>query len=125
MTINHPLPLLWFAVLATGCAHQAALIAEHTLDAGVTAWSEHVDDAIANCRAQNLPTETARAACIEPVAQLDRDVVAPAVLSAVLALRAYWLGVSLDESPAELAKHLDAFRSALAGLPFEYFGGQP
>lgn len=112
------------AVFVLGCsAHSFALEGERTLEAASDAWSEHVTEAVEECRSQQLETEAERAACIEPVRKVDEDIVAPLVVAAVAALRAYWLGVSVGESPAELAKHMADFSEAVSGLPVEYFGG--
>jgi hypothetical protein len=125
---NRIVDLVFACVVAThafGCAasHRVAVRAEHTLEAGSAAWDDHTDHIIAVCRAKNLATQDERRACVDESFTLDKDVVKPAIVAAVLALRAYWIGVAMDEPPRELKLYLRNFAEAVKDLPPEFFAG--
>lgn len=125
---NRIVDLVFAFVVATqafGCAttHRVAVRAEHTLEAGSAAWDEHTDHIVAECRAKNLPTQDERRVCVDEAFTLDKDVVRPAITAAVLALRAYWIGVAMDEPPRELKLYIRNFAEAVKDLPPEFFGG--
>jgi len=127
--MRHRIIDLIFVVLvafnAAGCAasHRIAIRAEHTLEAGSDAWDQHTKGIIDVCRAKDLDTRDERLACVDEAYTLDKDVVKPAMSAAVLALRAYWIGVATGESPKELRLHLRAVAEAVKDLPPEFFGG--
>ncbi len=118
------LPLM--VSLSTGCAlsQQRLMVkAEHVLTAGAEHWDEKVAQEIDNCRAFDLETEAERRACIEPIADADELIVGPALVAAVMALRSYWAGVAIDESPEDLKQHVEELHRAIQDLPVEDFGG--
>lgn len=115
--------LLASSVLLAGCSLNHTMVrVEHTLVAGSEAWDEHVDTEIEKCRAQQLPAEEERKACIEPTSKVD-EAVAIAVTAAVAGIRAYWIGVAIGQSPKELKRHAFNVVSAISTLPVEHFGG--
>ncbi len=95
--------------------------AEDALAKDSQEWTETIEAKIAECRAQQLPTPEARSECIEPEQTIDRDIVAPATVAVVAALRAYWLAAANDASPVEFARLLDDLRVAVSDLPPEIF----
>lgn len=127
--MRHKVFDLVFALLVAtqmlGCAttHRVAIRAEHALEAGSDAWDNHTDHIISVCRAKNLATQAERRACVDETFSLDKDVVRPAVSAGVLALRSYWIGVAMDESPTELRLYIRNFAEAVKDLPPEFFGG--
>lgn len=127
--MRHRIFDLIFVVLvafnAAGCAasHRVAVRTEHALEAGSDAWDAHTKGVIEYCRARNLDTRDERLACVDETYALDKDIVRPAMSAAVLALRAYWVGVAVGESPKELRLHLRNVAEAVKDLPPEFFGG--
>jgi len=131
MTAEHDTPILvmilaFVAALglvlltASGCAtlqQRGAIRAERALGAGFIAWDMIVDSAIAKCEVDPDPAE-----CIEPIA-VANDGVEVAVVAAVAALRAYWIGVAAGADPKDLQHHLTAFYEAVSTLPPEAFAG--
>lgn len=109
-----------FLVACAG-SNQFMVTSELVLTAGSDAWDEHTDQVIEKCR--GLATSEQRAECVEPEYTIDKEIVAPSVVTAVAALRAYWLGVSIGEDPKDLAKHVSDFISATSDLPLSHFGG--
>lgn len=109
-------------VTLTGCSHGMVTF-EKAMDAGSAAWDQHVDAVIESCRAQQLPTESERAACVAEVRELDTQAVAPGVTATVAALRAYWIAKAAGAGPLELARLARQVYQAAAGLPLESFGG--
>ena len=111
--------ILAFVVVTSACAtHRPAILAERMLAEGSDAWGEHVDDVILGCRERALPTPAERAACVEPTRTIDATIVAPAIIAAVVALRAYWAAEDDDGRSRALAR----FARAVATLPADYWG---
>jgi len=111
--------ILAFVAVTSACAtHRPAILAERMLAEGSDAWGEHVDDVILGCRERALPTPAERAACVEPTRTIDATIVAPAIIAAVVALRAYWAAEDDDGRSRALAR----FARAVATLPADYWG---
>lgn len=112
------------ALLLSGCmaSHRQMVRVERVLEAGSDSWDSYTDAKLEDCRAMNLPTETERRDCIRPTQEAD-EAVGKAMTAAVAALRAYWVGVAVGESPRELAVHWANLVDAVDDLPVEQFGG--
>jgi len=95
--------------------------AENALEIGSDAWDARIDAKIAECRALDLPTPIERADCVEPERTIDAEIVAPAMVIVVSALRTYWFAQAAGQvDPAELARILQDLRDATADLPPEF-----
>jgi hypothetical protein len=109
-------------LLSFGCAttDQIALATERGLEAGSMALDAAVDQEIIRCQS---PDPAARARCIAPIERVSDGADAP-LRAAVAALRAYWTAAAAGDKGAA-SRALLAAKTAIAGLPPEYFGGLP
>lgn len=114
---------LALALLLCGCAtsNQTALAIERGLDAGSAGLDIAVDVVIEKCRAQNLPTEEARAQCVAKIEHVN-DVSTPIIELAVASLQTYWIAAAANDKTAAERALLGA-RHAIEQLPDEYFAG--
>lgn len=112
-------------VFLASCANsqQFMLKSERVLDAGSDAWNAHTAQVIQDCKDKDLATDKLREECVEPEYTINKKIVEPSVITAVAAMRAYWLGVSIGKDPKDLAKHVSDFISATSDLPLSHFGG--
>jgi hypothetical protein len=60
---------------------------------------------------------------VSTVYSSNEKVVDPAMLTAVAALRAFWIASAAGASPRDLKKHLAEFKDAVKDLPPEFFTG--
>lgn len=126
-----PIIPLVVALALGGCTvtqlQRGAVAAEHTLTALSEDWGERLDAQIAECDRHFPDAGPMRDGCIEPAVAID-DAVALTEAAAVAALRAFWLGVGIGEDPADLARHLNELRRAVASFPLDEIrklGGTP
>ena len=138
-TIKHPSPdyervapplIALLAVLSifavalglSGCSsyqlQREAVRAEKVLDASAAEWDRRFGEAYDACEAAHPDKGPERDACVAEVDKVD-DAVGAVVTAAVAASRAFWLGMSIGEDPADLRRHVADLVTAVAGFPLE------
>ena len=112
---------LGLACLGCSTLDRTAVRVERLVLVGSEEWDQIVDDAIADCRALDLPTPEERQDCIAPVMDTDTDVVAPGVTAVVALLRAYWIASGSGAGYTERVAILGQIAAAASTLPPEAF----